>query len=597
MPVPPDAAAAEELSNVIRNRLREIPNLDIQHAIGGRLDAALLLPYTQRHRFLCEVLIDLDRSAPAPQGYPVPTGASELTRELLRLLALPDSQRDGDVARAILVQLERVLGDVLGRAAADAAMQGAGALPVAPEAWQLWVNEGGLRQWMEQLLKRSTASLGPEPFRRRIVQAAREVGARLPLVCFPKVLGAFPDECLLEERNQAANRGSLKRDPAASRSEFGSDPMRLGKYCLLELIATGGMGEIFLARQDGPAGFSKTVVIKRILKQLAADTNFVEMFLNEARLAALLSHPNVVQIFELGQEGETYFLAMEFVHGRSLRLVRQLLIDRHEPMPGALAARVCGEALRGLHYAHQLRDESGNPLDIVHRDISPDNILVSFDGRVKVLDFGIAKAANTISTTRAGTVKGKYAYMAPEQLQGKAVDARSDVYSLGVVLYELVAGARPFEAVGDAALFQAVLHETPRLPSLHNPQVPTALERIIMKSLSRAPSGRFASAEEMADDLEQFAVSCGLTVSPAHVGAFMRQLFGTEVAEVNPASRTPHSSPDLAGLQVASRRSQVVAQTVLLATAEGPAISTLGLRATAEPESAAEEEEAVQKSS
>src|SRR5262249_21908679 len=183
-----------------------------------------------------------------------------------------------------------------------------------------------------------------------------------------------------------------------------------------------------------------------------------------------------------------------------------------------------------------------------------------------------------------------------EHWEGKAGDARSDVYSLGVVLYELVTGARPFPAVSDIALLRAALHETPRPPSLHNPQVPSALERIIMKSMSRAPSGRFSSAEEMAEDLEQFITSSGLTLGPAHIGAFMRALFGAEVADLNPASRTPLSWPKLAVSQVASTP-QAETQTGLLGNADGPAISRSGSGSIAEPDSATEEEGALQKSS
>ena len=196
--------------------------------------------------------------------------------------------------------------------------------------------------------------------------------------------------------------------------------IQLGKYRLYHHLASGGMGEVFLARHEGPAGFAKNVVVKRILGGIASDETFVTMFLNEARLAAMIEHPNVVQIFDLGLEGDTYFIAMEYIHGRSLRQVRRRLAELKRAFPSVLAARICSQVLQGLHYAHTLSDEHGQPLQIVHRDVSPDNVLIGFNGVTKVVDFGIAKAAVNVSTTRAGAVKGKFAYMAPEQITGKA---------------------------------------------------------------------------------------------------------------------------------------------------------------------------------
>src|SRR5205823_15041286 len=179
---------------------------------------------------------------------------------------------------------------------------------------------------------------------------------------------------------------------------------RLGKYRVIQLLATGGMGEVLLARHEGPAGFAKTVVVKKILRHLAHDQSFIDMFLNEARLAAQLTHPNIVQIFELGQEEDTWFIAMEYVHGRSLRVIKQQLLERKEVMAPWVAARLCSQALQGLHYAHTLTDERGKSLGVIHRDVSPDNVLVTFGGVVKLVDFGIAKPMNAESTTRTGTL-------------------------------------------------------------------------------------------------------------------------------------------------------------------------------------------------
>ncbi|MBX5483076.1 MAG: serine/threonine protein kinase [Myxococcaceae bacterium] len=320
--------------------------------------------------------------------------------------------------------------------------------------------------------------------------------------------------------------------------------IQLGKYRLFHHLATGGMGEVFLAVNEGPAGFAKTVVVKRILASVASDPSFVAMFLNEARLAALIEHPNVVQIFELGLEGNTYFIAMEYVRGRSLRHVRQQLIERKQDLAPEVAARICSQALQGLHHAHNLSDANGTPLNIVHRDISPDNLLVGFNGVVKVVDFGIAKAEINVMTTRAGAVKGKYAYMAPEQLLGKPVDRRADIYSMGVLLYELLAGVRPFNADSEPGLIRAILNDVVPPPVATNPALPEELSAIVMKALSRDPAERFATAEEMSLALEGYIQSTGKTITNAHVGALLKTLFPQEAnskTPVPPSLRTHHA--------------------------------------------------------
>jgi tRNA A-37 threonylcarbamoyl transferase component Bud32 len=317
------------------------------------------------------------------------------------------------------------------------------------------------------------------------------------------------------------------------------DADKVGRYRLLQLIATGGMGEVFLARSEGPAGFSKTVVIKRILRHLAAEEQFVEMFLNEARVAADLAHPNIVQIFELGEDAGAYFIAMEYIHGRSLRAVKQKLLEKRQLFSPVLAARLCSQALQGLHYAHTLTDAAGQPLNVVHRDISPDNLLVGFNGQVKVVDFGIAKAANAITTTRTGTVKGKYAYMAPEQLTGGAIDGRTDVYATGVLLYELLTGARPYTAATEPALIHVILSTRPAPPRERNPALPEAVNELILHALEKDPRDRFASAEEMSLALEDIVAGSGHSLTPAQVGAFLKDLFGAEAAALPAVSPAP----------------------------------------------------------
>ncbi|WP_225408225.1 serine/threonine-protein kinase [Stigmatella hybrida] len=320
--------------------------------------------------------------------------------------------------------------------------------------------------------------------------------------------------------------------------------VQLGKYRLLKLLATGGMGEVFLARQEGPAGFAKTVVIKRMLAHLGRDPKFVEMFLNEARLAAELSHPNIVQIFELGEHAGTYFLAMEFIHGVNLRTLKRRMDERHLEVPAGLAAFICAQALKGLHYAHTLTDEAGKSMNIVHRDVSPDNVLVGFNGTVKMVDFGIAKASSSISTTNAGTVKGKYAYMSPDQLSGQKADPRTDVYAMGVVLYELLTGGRPFQGPSEGALVRSILQDTPKAPRDVRPGLAPELEDITLRAIARNPQERFASAESMATALEAYALGEG-GMTPHKVKGLLRGLFGEEADIISAVGTRPKSGGSL----------------------------------------------------
>jgi serine/threonine protein kinase len=318
---------------------------------------------------------------------------------------------------------------------------------------------------------------------------------------------------------------------------------RLGNYRLLRLLASGGMGEVFFARHEGPAGFAKPAVVKRILPHLAAEKTFVKMFLNEARLAALLQHTNVVQIFELGEVAGTYFIAMEYVHGRTLRAVHRKLRDSGRQFPPAELARIVSQALAGLHYAHSLKNEAGEPLQIIHRDMSPDNIIVGFDGAVKVLDFGIAKAVSAASITDAGTVKGKSPYMSPEHLRNEALDARSDLWAVGVLLFEMLAGERPFSSPSLMVLVEQVLAQpAPDLRQLA-PQAPDRLCSIVYRALEKDRDRRYASAEDFASALEHFAATNGARLTNADTRDFMRSVYDAE-ADQNPGLLTPTSLAD-----------------------------------------------------
>ena len=296
----------------------------------------------------------------------------------------------------------------------------------------------------------------------------------------------------------------------------------LGKYKLVKLIASGGMAEVYLAKQAGAAGFEKLVCLKRILPHLARDKQFVEMFLNEARLAARLDHPNIVSIFDLGEANGNYFIAMEFIDGPSLRAVHKTAEGRGEFLPIPEICKIISMAAGGLQYAHDLSDERGGPLGLVHRDISPDNILVHRNGAAKVVDFGIAKAANSSSQTRTGTLKGKVAYMPPEQLRGEPLDRRTDVFALGVVLYELLAGKRPWEGTSEVALIGKIMTEEPTPLSELRPDAPEGLVAIVDKALAKDRAQRYQSCQELQADLESLVVQLGQSLTPARISDFVK---------------------------------------------------------------------------
>ena len=276
---------------------------------------------------------------------------------------------------------------------------------------------------------------------------------------------------------------------------------RVGRYEVAGRLATGGMAEILLGRLVGPSGFERPLVIKRILPHLAEQQSFVSMFLDEARLAAQIRHPNVVSVSELGQEGDDLYLVMEYLEGENAAgLIRRSMVTGKNT-DFALCAYIVAEACAGLHAAHELTDPDGNPLRLVHRDVSPQNIFVTYGGAVKVLDFGIAKAADRITQTEAGQLKGKFDYMSPEQCRGRALDRRSDVFALGIVLYELTTRKRLFKRSNKLAMLEAVCRDPIYPPSKLIKGYPAALERVLMKALKRDPDARYATAAEMRRDL------------------------------------------------------------------------------------------------
>ncbi|NOK21931.1 protein kinase domain-containing protein [Corallococcus carmarthensis] len=316
-------------------------------------------------------------------------------------------------------------------------------------------------------------------------------------------------------------------DPAGASTASILQPY--GQYVLVRKLAEGGMAEIFLAKLLGADGFERNVVLKRMLPTLSAIPDFVEMFRDEARLAAKLSHPHIVQIHELGFTDGCYYICMEYLAGEDFSTTLRLAGRRRQYVPLPVVVRVLIDAARGLHFAHTFTNEQGQPMHVVHRDVSPSNLYVTYQGQVKVLDFGIAKAESRLVQTRTGVVKGKYIYMAPEQAQGKEVDHRADVFSLGVSLYEAVTHVRPFSRENDLAVLNALLQGEFEKPCALRADLPPGLEAIILKAMAFKPEDRYATADEFADELEAFAAGLqgGAAGAPA-LGTFLRHHFGEE---------------------------------------------------------------------
>jgi serine/threonine-protein kinase len=279
------------------------------------------------------------------------------------------------------------------------------------------------------------------------------------------------------------------------------EPRMLGRYALYEKIASGGMASVHIGRLLGPVGFARTVAIKRMHTQFAEDPEFVSMFLDEARLAARIRHPNVVPTLDVVTIAGELFLVMEYVQGESLARLNRVTAARGERIPHAMTATLMVGVLHGLHAAHEAKNDRGEPLGIVHRDVTPQNVLVGTDGAARVLDFGVAKAAGRLQTTREGQLKGKLAYMAPEQLRGTVTRA-TDVYAAAVVLWETLAGKRLFAGENDGDVFGKVLEGAKVPPSHYVPDLPPALDAVTMRGLRMDPTERFATAREMARALE-----------------------------------------------------------------------------------------------
>ncbi len=313
-----------------------------------------------------------------------------------------------------------------------------------------------------------------------------------------------------------------------------NQPARFGKYVLMDLLAQGGMAEIYRARLASSDGAGRILVIKRIQNNYGENRDFLQMFQSEIKVTLGFNHPNIVQLYDFGEENGQPYIAMEWVDGRNLRQLILRSAEAKQAFPVELAAFIAQQAAAGLQYAHAFRDKiSGEPLNIVHRDISPQNILISLDGSVKVIDFGIAKATTNSESTRAGVIKGKPSYLSPEQISGEVLDGRSDLFALGAVLWESLTGRKLFAADSDLAVLKLIESSSSHVkpPSLHNRAVPKELDDIVLRSLARQREKRFANCDDFARALHKFIYSTYNDFNPGDLADFTRNLFKNEIVE------------------------------------------------------------------
>jgi TonB family protein len=357
---------------------------------------------------------------------------------------------------------------------------------------------------------------------------------------------------------------------------FADEPVegeRFGHYTLLERIAVGGMAEVWKARMRGVEGFQKTVAIKKILPHMTDNAEFVGMFIDEAKLAAQLSHPNIVHIYDLGKIGRDYYIAMEYVEGKDLRSLLNAGRRKGLPLPLGLALMIAARVASALDYAHRKRDFEDREMELVHRDVSPQNVLLSYEGDVKLCDFGIAKAVSKASQTQMGALKGKLQYMSPEQAWGRPVDARSDLFSLGSVLFEMVTGDRLFSGDSEISVLEAVRQGRVRSPRQVDPSVPAEVDEIVIRALAVDPQARFQTAGEMKQRLEAVLSTLSLQHGPTDLAAYIHRVLEPDAAPVE----TPPEAP----APISWRSGPAIAAPVMDAPVEMP--MDLGIEAPVAP--------------
>ena len=324
-----------------------------------------------------------------------------------------------------------------------------------------------------------------------------------------------------------------------------------GRYELLERISAGGMAEVFRAHDREK---DLIVALKRILPQIAEDEEFVQMFEDEARIASQLEHPHIARTLDFGRIDDSYYIAFEYVNGRDLRSLFDRCVRLGEKPPLSFLLYVFARVGEGLAYAHARKDVNGEPVSIVHRDVSPQNIVVSFGGDVKLIDFGIAKAAGKLSRTQVGTLKGKFGYMAPEQIRGTEVDSRADLFSLGICMWELLTLERLFNAENELLVLEKVRSATIAPPSVRNHDVPPELDRVVLKALAKDVRERYRSAKDLFRDLDRLAQTIGATASREEVARYMRGAFPESLARrPTPSELGPPPSSQAASARSCAR--------------------------------------------
>jgi TonB family protein len=321
-----------------------------------------------------------------------------------------------------------------------------------------------------------------------------------------------------------------------------SDQDRFGQYQLMEKIALGGMAEVYKARMSGVDGFQKIVAIKKILPHMAASEDFITMFADEAKLAAQLNHPNIIHIYDLGKVDNSYYIAMEYVEGRDLRSILKTGAEHGLPLPAELALFIASKLAAALDYAHRRKDYEGRDMSLVHRDVSPQNVLISYEGDIKLCDFGIAKAASKSSQTQIGALKGKLQYMSPEQASGKTVDRRSDIFSLGSVLYEMLTGEKLFAGDSDLTILEQVRTAKVEPPSVKNPDIPKKVDSIVLKALGRDAEDRYQNASDFQRDLESVLYTFSPAPGSADLAIYFHHLQAEEKASSSETERALDSA-------------------------------------------------------
>jgi serine/threonine-protein kinase len=332
----------------------------------------------------------------------------------------------------------------------------------------------------------------------------------------------------LEGRMKTSDPGN---SPAPALGGLDGRPCRIGRYELVDVLGKGGMASVYVGRLAGPAGFEKLVAVKIIHPHLLDEREFVSMFLDEARIAACIQHPNVAAITEMGEDDGLLYMVGELVQGESLRAVMRRAREERALLPPGISAYLVAKVCDGLHAAHELTDGAGRPCHIVHRDVSPQNVLVSYGGHVKLIDFGVAQARDRITHTQTGTIKGKIGYLSPEQLRGQPLDRRSDVFSAGVVLYQLLTGTHPFPGESDLQRLDRIARAEFTPPRELEPSVPPALERVAVRALARDPADRFPTAAAMAQALGEANRETGERIGATRLAAMMKWLFSREMAD------------------------------------------------------------------